>query len=117
MGHFGRTASDGCERGEPGPARPAGGGGRRHVRPRLEPPRPDARGAGRLQLVREPRPAPPPPSPLGALGPGEWSLANAFGFTWVDGWSGLTTTAIAGLGGALALLVVFWRPAREESAG
>ena len=54
---------------------------------------------------------------LGALGPGEWSLDNAFGFTWVDGWSGLTTTAIAGLGGALAILALFWRPAREESAG
>ncbi len=57
-----RTASDGCERGELGPARPAGGGGRRHVRPRLEPPRPHARGTGRLQLVRQPRP-PPRPGP------------------------------------------------------
>jgi putative oxidoreductase len=54
---------------------------------------------------------------LGALGPGEWSLDNALGFSWVDGWSGLATTAIAGLGGALALLVFFWRPPREEAAG
>jgi putative oxidoreductase len=54
---------------------------------------------------------------LGALGPGEWSLDDAFGFSWVDGWSGIATTAIAGLGGALALLVFFWRPPREESAG
>jgi putative oxidoreductase len=53
---------------------------------------------------------------LGALGPGEWSLDDAFGFSWVDGWSGFAITAIAGLGGALALLVSFWRPAREKAA-
>jgi putative oxidoreductase len=53
---------------------------------------------------------------LGALGPGEWSLDDALGFGWVDGWSGLAITAGAGLGGALALLVVFWRPPREETA-
>ena len=44
-------------------------------------------------------------------------LDNAFGFSWVDGWSGFAITAIAGLGGALALLVLFWRPAREEAPG
>jgi len=54
---------------------------------------------------------------LGALGPGEWSLDNALGLSWVDGWSGFAVTAIAGLGGALALLVFFWRPPREEAAG
>ena len=53
---------------------------------------------------------------LGALGAGEWSLDNALGLSWVDGWSGFATTAIAGLGGALALLALFWRPAREETA-
>ena len=53
---------------------------------------------------------------LGALGPGEWSLDNALGLSWVDGWAGFATTAIAGLGGALALLALFWRPAREETA-
>jgi hypothetical protein len=36
--------------------------------------------------------------------------------SWVDGWSGFATTAIAGLGGALALLVLFWRPAKDEAA-
>jgi putative oxidoreductase len=54
---------------------------------------------------------------LGALGPGEWSLDDALDFSWVDGWSGFAVTAIAGLGGALALLVLFWRPPRQESAG
>jgi putative oxidoreductase len=53
---------------------------------------------------------------LGALGPGEWSLDNALGLSWVDGWSGFATTAIAGLGGALALLALFWRPPRKETA-
>jgi hypothetical protein len=59
------------------------------------------REAGCLQLVREPRAAPGP-------GPRGISL--------VDGWSGFATTAIAGLGGAVALLVLFWRPPREETA-
>jgi putative oxidoreductase len=54
---------------------------------------------------------------IGTLGAGEWSLDNALGFSWVDGWPGFATTAIAGLGGALALLVLFWRPPREEAAG
>jgi putative oxidoreductase len=53
---------------------------------------------------------------LGALGPGEWSLDDAIGFGWVDGWTGLAVTAGAGIGGALALLVLFWRPPREETA-
>jgi putative oxidoreductase len=53
---------------------------------------------------------------LGALGPGEWSLDDALGFGWVDGWSGFAITAGAGIGGALALLLLFWRPPREEGA-
>jgi putative oxidoreductase len=53
---------------------------------------------------------------LGALGPGEWSLDNALGFDWVDGWSGFAITAGVGVGGALALLALFWRPPRKEAA-
>jgi putative oxidoreductase len=53
---------------------------------------------------------------IGALGPGEWSIDDVIGFGWVDGWSGFAVTAGAGLGGALALLVLFWRPPREEAA-
>jgi putative oxidoreductase len=53
---------------------------------------------------------------LGALGPGEWSLDDALGFGWVDGWSGFAIAAGAGIGGALALLLVFWRPPRGEEA-
>ncbi len=53
---------------------------------------------------------------LGALGPGEWSLDDALGFGWVDGWSGFAITAGAGIGGALAVLAVFWRPPKEQGA-
>jgi putative oxidoreductase len=53
---------------------------------------------------------------LGALGPGEWSIDHTLGLGWVDGWSGLVISAVAGLGGALTLLAVFWRPPREEAA-
>ena len=50
---------------------------------------------------------------LGAMGPGEWSIDNALDFSWVSGISGLLIAAIAGLGGAAGLLVVFWRPEKK----
>jgi putative oxidoreductase len=46
---------------------------------------------------------------LGALGPGEWSLDDAFGIELV-GPVGLAITAAVGIGGALVLLAAFWRP-------
>ena len=46
---------------------------------------------------------------LGAAGAGEWSLDHAIGFS-VDGWVGLAIAAIGGIGGAVLLLAVFWRP-------
>lgn len=52
---------------------------------------------------------------LAMLGPGEWSIDDAAEL--VDdlaGWTGLLIAAIAGYGGALALLAVFWRPEREK---
>lgn len=51
---------------------------------------------------------------LGAVGPGGWSLDEAFDM--VDdltGWTGLLISAIAGGGGAVLLLVVFWRPSGD----
>ncbi len=48
---------------------------------------------------------------VGALGPGRWSLDNAFDL--LDdlmGWTGLLLAAAVGLGGAAALLAAFWRP-------
>lgn len=52
---------------------------------------------------------------LGAMGPGEWSLDHAVGLE-SGGWTGLAVTAVAGIGGALLLLAVFWRPQREQAA-
>ena len=51
---------------------------------------------------------------LGAAGAGEWSLDKAIGFS-VNGWVGLAIAAIGGIGGAVLLLAIFWRPpARKD---
>lgn len=51
---------------------------------------------------------------MGTLGPGEWSLDEAFGMLdWAMGWSGLLTALIAGAGGAAVLLAGFWRPQKS----
>lgn len=48
---------------------------------------------------------------IGAIGPGEWSLDEAFDIRDdLTGSAGLLIAAIAGIGGALALLAVSWRP-------
>ena len=48
---------------------------------------------------------------VGALGPGRWSLDNAFDLLDdLTGWTGLLLAAAVGLGGAAALLAAFWRP-------
>lgn len=47
---------------------------------------------------------------LAGVGPGEWSLDNAFGWFQPPGWLGLGITLVGGIGGAAGLLVTFWRP-------
>jgi putative oxidoreductase len=48
---------------------------------------------------------------VGLLGAGEWSVdATSDGLADLAGWSGLGIVLGAGLGGALLLLAVFWRP-------
>ena len=47
---------------------------------------------------------------LGAIGAGEWSIDNSIDSTWLWGWKGLAIGAVAGIGGGIALLAVFWRP-------
>jgi putative oxidoreductase len=47
---------------------------------------------------------------LGATGPGQWSLDNAFGLHLVGVTPGLLITAVAGFGGAALQLLTFWRP-------
>jgi len=55
---------------------------------------------------------------LGAVGPGEWSLDEALGIRDdLIGWPGLLIAALAGGGGALALLAAFWRPAPKTTPG
>ena len=48
---------------------------------------------------------------LGTVGPGEWSLDDAFDLTDdLTGTTGLLISAVAGGGGALVLLATCWRP-------
>jgi len=52
---------------------------------------------------------------IAVLGPGEWSLDNAFDLTDdFEGAGGLAVALIAGAGGAAALLAGFWRPERTS---
>src|SRR4051812_40687670 len=50
---------------------------------------------------------------LGATGAGRWSLDHALDLGFTSGTDGLAIAALAGGGGALALLAVFWRPERK----
>lgn len=54
---------------------------------------------------------------LGALGPGAWSLDDAFdlAFPFEPG-TALLVTAIVGIGGTVAFLAAFWRPQKKQDA-
>ena len=53
---------------------------------------------------------------IGAIGAGKWSIDYHIDSAWLWGWKGLLVTAVAGIGGGVALLAVFWRPpAKTES--
>ena len=54
---------------------------------------------------------------IACLGPGEWSVDDATNFDLSDWW-GLISALVIGVGGAIGLLVVFWRPPapKEEAA-
>jgi putative oxidoreductase len=49
---------------------------------------------------------------LGALGPGKYSIDRFVG-TQPAGLKGLAITAVLGIGGALLLLAIFWRPEKK----
>lgn len=51
---------------------------------------------------------------IGAMGPGEWSLDKAVGFH-LDGYLGFLVAAVGGIGGALLLLAIYWRPEKAEA--
>lgn len=52
---------------------------------------------------------------LAGIGAGQWSLDNVFGWFQPAGWLGLGIAAIAGIGGAIGLLVTCWRPAASKA--
>ncbi len=53
---------------------------------------------------------------LGTIGPGAWSLDDAFDLRDdLTGTNGLLIAALAGIGGGLALLAAFWRPVPKTS--
>jgi len=53
---------------------------------------------------------------LGALGPGQWSLDEAFDIRDdLIGTTGLLIAAVAGIGGAAVLLLTCWRPPPKSS--
>jgi putative oxidoreductase len=52
---------------------------------------------------------------IGALGAGEFSIDDAIDLDWV-GWTGLAIAGIAGGGGALLLLALFWRRPKPDPA-
>jgi putative oxidoreductase len=53
---------------------------------------------------------------LGALGPGEWSLDHAFGFSFpFERGTALLIAAVVALGGTAAFLAAFWRPPTDAA--
>jgi putative oxidoreductase len=46
---------------------------------------------------------------IGILGPGEWSLDHALGWTDIHGWGGFGLSFGLGVAAALGLLALFWR--------
>jgi len=56
---------------------------------------------------------------LGALGPGEWSLDDAFGFSFpFEPGTALLISALIGIVGTIGFLAVFWRPPQKaETSG
>jgi putative oxidoreductase len=53
---------------------------------------------------------------IAAVGPGHWSLDDAFGLLHYDQWKGLAVCAGAGGGGSLLLLATAWRPVPKPKA-
>ena len=50
---------------------------------------------------------------IGTLGAGEWSLDDAWDIH-QNGWAGLATTLLIGVGGTVLLLGTCWRPNRKD---
>ena len=52
---------------------------------------------------------------IAAIGAGKWSIDHSIDSSWLWGWKGLTVGGVAGIGGAVALLAVFWRPPAKSA--
>ncbi|MEO8094767.1 MAG: DoxX family protein [Acidimicrobiia bacterium] len=52
---------------------------------------------------------------LAGLGALKWSIDYQIDSTWLYGWQGILIAAVAGVGGAIALLAVFWRPQPKKA--
>ena len=52
---------------------------------------------------------------VGTIGAGDWSLDHAIGID-VDGWWGAIVAGVLGVGGGLATLALFWRPAEVTTS-
>jgi len=53
---------------------------------------------------------------LGALGPGDWSLDHAFGFSFpFENGTALLISALVAIGGTAVFLAAFWRPTRDAA--
>jgi putative oxidoreductase len=53
---------------------------------------------------------------IGIVGPGDWSLDAAIGWRDVHGWAGFGVSFGIGVGAALGLLAVFYRPTKAAAA-
>jgi putative oxidoreductase len=47
---------------------------------------------------------------IAGIGAWEWSIDDSIDSTWLYGWKGIAIAVVAGIGGAIALLAVYWRP-------
>lgn len=52
---------------------------------------------------------------VAGIGGLRWSIDDSINSTWLSGWKGLAIAAVAGIGGAVALLAVFWRPPTKSA--
>jgi len=52
---------------------------------------------------------------LGSIGPGDWSIDHAAGWSWSqDPSKAIWVTLVVGVGGTAGYLATFWRPPRKE---
>lgn len=53
---------------------------------------------------------------IGGIGAEQWSIDDSINSAWLWGWKGMLVTAVAGIGGGVALLAVFWRPPAKTAS-